>query len=331
MGRNTVVWRKLYKLSDQLQKLKPWEYIWSGDYICIELAPDDVVYCIVMGRNGDCIGLSIYEGEEGYADLCSLSREYDDLEVTKYLMFEQNCLTWYMGDRSEVPAEQRAIIKNLGLKYRGSQNWPYFISYEAQYYPNSINEEEAERFVQILERLLDILEEYIHNHIDVQFEDNEMIYAHQKDEQWIYESMSVPYDVDKFMPIELTDSGLYEELEEREQINQNLYIDLLYLNTVIQDDDFKKPANALMFIVVDEETEVIMHGDLLKPGDDEIEVILNFFIPFILETGIPKKVHVRNPNVHAAIVDICERCHIQIDMGNMGVVDNIIDEMKEIM
>ena len=62
MGRNTVVWRKLYKLSDQLQKLKPWEYIWSGDYICIELAPDDVVYCIVMGRNGDCIGLSIYEG-----------------------------------------------------------------------------------------------------------------------------------------------------------------------------------------------------------------------------------------------------------------------------
>ena len=45
MGRNTVVWRKLYKLSDQLQKLKPWEYIWSGDYICIELAPDDVVYC----------------------------------------------------------------------------------------------------------------------------------------------------------------------------------------------------------------------------------------------------------------------------------------------
>ena len=49
-----------------------------------------------------------------------------------------------------------------------------------------------------------------------------MIYAHQKDEQWIYESMSVPYDVDKFMPIELTDSGLYEELEEREQINQKL-------------------------------------------------------------------------------------------------------------
>ena len=33
---------------------------------------------------------------------------------------------------------------------------------------------------------------------------------------------------------------------------------LLYLNTVIQDDDFKKPANALMFIVVDEETEGVL-------------------------------------------------------------------------
>ena len=62
-----------------------------------------------MGKLGDCIGVSIYEGEEGYADLCSIAHEYPDQAITQYMMFEQNCLTFYMGDREEVPKGQKEI------------------------------------------------------------------------------------------------------------------------------------------------------------------------------------------------------------------------------
>lgn len=35
------------------------------------------------------------------------------------MMYDQNCLTLSMGDRDEVPFQQKQIIKELGLKYRG--------------------------------------------------------------------------------------------------------------------------------------------------------------------------------------------------------------------
>lgn len=59
-----------------------------------------------MGQLGDCIGFSIYEGEQGYRDLNSISLEYEEDRVIQYMMFDQTCLTFYMGDREEVPSSQ---------------------------------------------------------------------------------------------------------------------------------------------------------------------------------------------------------------------------------
>ena len=56
--------------------------------IVIEL-DDEIYYCSIMGRMGDCVGITIYKGNHGYAELCSLSEDIQDPIILQYLMFEQ--------------------------------------------------------------------------------------------------------------------------------------------------------------------------------------------------------------------------------------------------
>lgn len=322
------VWKKLYELSDQLMYLRPWEDFWSSDFIRVQFLPDEFYYCTIMGKEGTCIGISVYNGDDGYADLCSISQDYEDQALIQYIMYEQNCLTWYVGDSQEVPREQKKIIKDLGLKYRGRNAWPYFLSFEKQYYPWPINEEEAKVLAKVLEKILDISKAYREEGIAVDYDNGEMIFAKEVKGKWEYVAEVRPEMIDKFEPVELCDEDIFNELEKSKLTKKGLIIDLAYLNTYIEDKKFKKPINALMFIVVDEKSQMIIHGNLLSPEDDEIGEVINFFVNYILHDGLPEAVYIRNPMVYAAIVDICERYGIELVMTNLPMIDSILDDMK---
>ena len=111
MKSNLNVWQELYTVIQQWNEIKPWTYIGSNDWIKISFENEDSFYCSIMGQMNDCIGISIYTGDEGYSDLMSITAEPIDKSVTKYLMYDQTCLTVYMGDREEVPPQQKQIIQ----------------------------------------------------------------------------------------------------------------------------------------------------------------------------------------------------------------------------
>ena len=116
MKNNLNVWQELYTVIQEWNKIKPWTYIGSNDWIKISFENEDSFYCSIMGQMNDCIGISIYTGDEGYSDLMSITAEPIDKSVTKYLMYDQTCLTFYMGDREEVPTQQKKIIKECHVK-----------------------------------------------------------------------------------------------------------------------------------------------------------------------------------------------------------------------
>lgn len=325
MQYDLTVWEQLYKLTHQIKELKPWEYIWSNEFICIELEEDQYTYCTVMGKNGNCFGISVYKGDDGYADLCSVSHEYPDLEMTKYVMYEQRCLTWYLGDNCEVPREQKDIMKALGLRFRGHNHWPYFLSFESRFYPTTFNDEEARYFVQVLEKLIDVFNEYQNGRIDVDFERSEMIFAHIENQRWVYESMSLPDEIDKFSPIELVDQTIFQKMNEIERTNKEIYIDLFYLSHQMKEQHFDKPVNPLMFLVIDKRSEMILYGELIGPDKDEIEVILNYLVNYIFQNGIPHTIYFRNPNIFCALTDICDHCYIRMEIDHFSLVNEIIE------
>ena len=99
----------------------------------------------ILGKGGDCYCISVYKGYDAFNSFVMLTmQERMNLSV-EYAMFNQHNLICYRGKREELSAKQREIIKTLGYKYRGKNNWLYFMSYEPGYCPYNLNQNEVLR------------------------------------------------------------------------------------------------------------------------------------------------------------------------------------------
>lgn len=107
----------------------------------------------ILGKVGDCYGISVYEGYDAFNSFVMLTmQERMNLSV-EYAMFNQHNLTCYRGKREELSAKQRDIIKTLRYKYCGKNNWLYFMSYEPGYCPYNLNHNEVLRMTELLGEL----------------------------------------------------------------------------------------------------------------------------------------------------------------------------------
>ena len=327
MKHNLNIWKELYDVINQWKITKPWQQFWSDNWIQINLPDGNTYYCSIMGKIGDCIGLSVYQNNDGLCDLESLLIEQIDSSVTKYLMYDQNCLVFYLWNRVEVPKQQKEIIKALGLKYRGNGNWPYFLSYKKRFIPYHINDDQAQILVQIMQQLLDITSLYNKKEIDVKFDEDEIINAYQKDKQWYYEPIIIP-QLDKFISIEMSNENEKQKIINQHHNDNNLIMDLIYLNNPINDKNYNRPINPLLFIVLDETSQMIIYNHILSPEDDEITVVLTFLCSYILENGIPQTIFIRNPSVWCAIEDLCKCCKINLQFTPLSMIDYIVNDIK---
>lgn len=330
MMTDIEIWKKLYNEIDNFIFMKPWEYIWGEDLICIQFEDEEYpIYCSIMGKNKDCIALSLYYGCHGYEDFCSVSTYTHDHTTTKYIMFEQECLTFYLGDRDEVPKEQLMMMRKIGKSYR-NHYYPYFLSFLPRYYPWGINDEQATFFHKTLKILNQIVFQIINDSIDIQFDHDEMIYAHFDHNQWIYEPMALPPFEDKFSPILLEDD-IVDEIKQKSKTLDEYVIDLIYFNTFIEDDEYDRPANALLFIVFDYKKDKVIYMDLLHPEIDEIQYLLNYFINHIADNGIPHTLYIRNPNIFSTLFHLCKECQCEIKQCDFSFIDEIAEEIMEHM
>ena len=112
-------------------------------------------------------------------------------------------------------------------------------------------------------------------------------------------------------------------MKEQRQTNQELAIELAYLQTEIRDQEYDRPLCPRVLIVMDWKRDMILNMDLMRPEDYEIDVILNFFIPYVLSNGRMKKIR--------ALIEICEYCGIELVKTGLGKVDNILKEMTDRM
>src|SRR5699024_1586055 len=119
----------------------------------------------------------------------------------EYIMFDQSSLTCYFGSREELPVEQRKLIKNLDLKFRGNGNWLYYESYKKGYTPYLPDEEEVLLLIEIHKNLYMALKEYIEKESKIDFEHGMCLWWTYSNEKklWLAEEKPIPV-VDKKYP-----------------------------------------------------------------------------------------------------------------------------------
>ena len=136
-------WRNLYQAAVEFKKIKCWNWLSDTDLFGVQNPANGITgYCCIMGELKEMLGLVVYLGTEGLAGYLKIQSEENSSDPIDFLAL-QRCLTVTFEDRKYLREPDLKIVKSLGLKFRGPQDWPLFRNYQPGYLPWYLNREEV--------------------------------------------------------------------------------------------------------------------------------------------------------------------------------------------
>ena len=148
-------WRKLYEAAIAIKDLGPWEWMLESDVFGFR-APvaDRLDFISIMGMRGEHLSVAVYLGDRAVVDFFRLETSDEPPAVAD--MLEIPHLQASFEDRDLLEREDRAIIRQLGFKFRGRQAWPMFRSYRPGFFPWFVESDEVETLICALDQILDV-------------------------------------------------------------------------------------------------------------------------------------------------------------------------------
>ena len=308
-------WGRLYEAATKLKEKKPWEKFWDMDLIGIQEGDkEDTVFITILGRGGSCYGIAAYEGYEGFNDYLLLATANTLNLSPEYAMFSQNNLTCYWGNREELTTKQREIIKELGYKYRGKNQWLYFTSYAAGYFPCNLDKEEVLRLTKYYTRLLEALEWYEEKEMAVDFENaNMFLYRLDRNTgQWEGVKEPLPFTSYQYKKLAISNEDLKAERENVAESQAVLEVNMEYLGAAVTDKEYDRPGNPWICLVGDADSGLILNMEMTGPGEDGGMKLAQMVASFILSNGAPREIHISNVLAGTVLEEICELCGTQL-------------------
>jgi hypothetical protein len=187
-------WSALYQTAIAFQQAAPWKWVDNEGLFAVE-NPDDgeVAYCAILGSGGEEFGLGISLGQDGYERYTKLMADEGERDD-----FEENIMMRGMGmffvDRDVLQKEDSAIIRSLGLSFRGRNAWPFFRSQRPGYVPWFLEKQEVLFFTTAIDQALVVADEVRCGKLDLLKEqpDNLILTRLYRDAKWHEEWRKVP-------------------------------------------------------------------------------------------------------------------------------------------
>lgn len=308
-------WRVLYEAATRIKELKPWEKFWDMDLIGIRNgAEEDTVFFCILGRGGECYGISVYEGYTGLNSYILLAYQQSMNLSAEYVLFNQKNLTCYWGNRDELTNAQRNIIKDLGYKYRGKNQWLYFLSFEPSYYPYNMDKKEVLKMSEYLQDLELALRCYDETNLKVDFESGNMfLFTFGKDKKtWDFGEVPLPFTHYQFGNLLIAEDELLSDLRNVPKCNAVLEGEISAMGAKVSNKKYSRPLNPALSLLGDAEAGVIIGFEMIEPDDDPIITLAEMIISFIFQYGAPKEIQVSNIIVEAGLKQICDVCGIKL-------------------
>ena len=323
-------WRALYEAATAVKELKPWETFFDMDLITLDGGWEEEVYVSILGKNGNCYGITIYEGLDGLNDFMMLAFSEQMNIPSDFAMSCQNNLTCYWGNREELSEEQYRIVKDLGYKFRGKNQWLYFLSFKKGYFPYNMDQDEVRRMTDYLTLLKEAIGYYRDKQVKVRFDEEETYYYTTDGKNVTCEAHPLPFTGHNFPVLNLTDEEILEEIRMADKCAVVLEADIVSLNSSVQDEKYDRPANPYLCLLAEARSGLMLAAEMSGPEEDEKIVLAETLLSFILKTGAPEEVRVRNVLIEAVLEQICKEAGIKLRrVKRLHSVEEFMEEMRK--
>jgi hypothetical protein len=310
-----------------VKDLAPWKWMTEDNVFGVRNPErDEVGFVSVMGAGGEHFAVALYQGAVALYDFIALSEAArdgtaDSVEAERVLEIPQ--LQASFEDRGRLEKEDRDIIKNLGLKFRGANSWPMFRNYAPGMFPWFLTSSEA-RFLSIaLEQLLDVAPR-VRDDEDVLLgeEDDEFLVRVPRVENarlvWEDKIMRVPEpELKKAAPAPL-DPQLLESLKKLPEVTNVIEIELTMLPMPAREKK-DRPFFPYLLMLVDASSGLILGNDMLQPLPSLDAMRAEFptkVAEYLLKLGVkPLKIAVRTERTAQLLAPLAEELGIRIKMS----------------
>ena len=138
------IWQNLYAAAHEFHAMRPWEMLDASDLIGVrDTLTGETGFGACMGSGGTLFGFCLYRGADGFELYRRLMEGAIDIERDDFYAM-QNCLKLELGPRSELEPNDLAVIRQLGVTFKGKDAWPEFRSLMPGYAPWFLTEAEAQ-------------------------------------------------------------------------------------------------------------------------------------------------------------------------------------------
>lgn len=324
-------WKSLYQAADAVIKLAPWEDFWNTDLIVIQENEErEPLFMSVSGRGIHSRGVTMYEGNDGLEDF-DLTESTRGEALASFALREQRCLSFKLCDREDVPQEQRDIIKELGLTFRGRGKWPCFLSWRKAYAPWTPDAAEIELLANALSRMEEAVNDVRNGLVKVRFERGEFLWRTWDREAGERRTVSAPIPSGrrKYPLARLRSVDQIEAVKARPRSISELCMDLFYMNAEVVEEGYDRPFFPRAFLVMEKRTRAVLNMQVLEPEDNEVSAILHFLLNYTMKSGRPRTIYARNPWIFAALTDTCEKCGIPLLSSDLEEMEEMISQLTD--
>jgi len=320
-------WGKLYEVARNIRQLEPWKYLWDTDLITIMLpGREEPIYCSVMGRIGECYAIGVYPGFKSVNSFYRIAESSKD-DLPFIVGLEQDCLICNYGDRVEVAKEDREVYKALGLRFRGQNEWIYFRSMAPGYVPWHIDSDQADLLLQVLQNLTMALIHLKNEKIKVDFDSGETLlrFFSPEDGLWYNNVVEMPPRLVVTPRLIVGNEVLMAKLKKHRRNGARLEFDVVYLPAPIQENKGDRPFFPRFALLMDKKIGIVIDQHMART-DDYIEVdILEMLTRYIMKSGRPASINVRDDRVVRYIGDFCDKLAITLIEGKgVPYVDDLL-------
>lgn len=134
-------WQSLLEAAVEFRDLAPWAWMFDTQLFGVrDPASGQTGWCCVLGAIGEVMGLAVYRGDSGLWNYLRIAHG----RIPRHeLHGAQDCVMVSFESSKGVRKEDRSVIKELGLGFRGRNQWPCFDSYLPGYGPWRIDRQDA--------------------------------------------------------------------------------------------------------------------------------------------------------------------------------------------
>ena len=307
-------WKSLYQAAVKFKETECWNWMSDIDIFGVEnIETHEIGYCCILGNADQMYGISIYIGDDGLKSY--LGTLYHDVPVED-LGYIQNCITVYFQDRQSLNREDLKLIKELGLKFRGKNQWPQFRNYRPNYFPSGLSRSEVKYMTYALEQIIDVALRCKNDEKLLQHEDEGLIFCKVSnivDKEIMWEDRYVKPNLDdSYSEYQNVNEIALKKIRDNKPRKTGIWeVDIFNAPVMVKEKG--RPYYPLMFMIAEAESGVMLDMKMSSDFESYIGEFRDQFIDLILKNRhIPEVIVVQRKGVFQMLEPISEKLGIEL-------------------